>query len=475
MRQVVLLISLVLLTVALAIWGALQFVETPAGTIRLATGGPGSPYTRLAQTWSGELRRFGVTLELRTQEGAGARGALLAGDVDAAFLIGGFSASHKWFSYGLDLQIMDEESELRSLGRMFDEPLWVYYRRQVFAHESLQGFKGKRILIGTQESGTADVVRMLLHANGIPEDDRPAEQRTKLIESIVPDDAGPLVGEPNASDAADVAFFFMPSNSGTVKTLLDSPEDILLMDFTDVADAYVGKFPFLSTVVMPRGAHSFDPQIVPTANITLLTAAPALVVRKDLHPALVTLLTHVSVVKPKSGIDPKTGYPVMFHKPGKYPHINDPEYEVHEHAKAYYKSGALPLVLRSIGPTAARHDVPFWVTAVASQHGTQILLLAIPILSILVPLSRAVPALYTWVMRRRLLRWYDRLKTLETTVSRADATPGELTRASDELQTIDDAVRRLRIARPFSDRLYELRTHISLVEQRLSRRRHAGQ
>jgi hypothetical protein len=244
------------------------------------------------------------------------------------------------------------------------------------------------------------------------------------------------------------------------------------MDFSDVADAYVGKFPFLSTVVMPKGAHRFDPNIVPTANITLLTAAPALVVHKDMHPALVMLLTHVSVAKPKSGIDPKTGYPVMFHKPGKYPHINDPEYEVHEQAKAYYKSGSLPLVLRNIGPSAAKHDVPFWVTAVTSQHGTQVLLLAIPILSILVPLSRAIPAMYTWVMRRRLLRWYDRLKTLETTVIRADATPSDLTRANDELQTIDDAVRRLRIARPFSDRLYELRTHISLVEQRLSRRRH---
>lgn len=471
MRQVLLLISLLVVAVALVIWGALQFVETPSGTIRLATGGPTSPYTKLAETWRDELKRFGATLELRPEEGAEARRALLAGDVEAAFLIGGYSASNKWFSYGLDHQMMDEESQLRSLGRMFDEPLWVYYRRDTSAQEGLQGFKGKRILIGTKDSGTADVVKMLLHANGIPEADRPPEVRTKLIESIVPDDAGPLVGDPGASDAADVAFFFMPSNSGTVKTLLDSPEDILLMDFTDVADAYLGKFPFLSTVVMPRGAHRFDPQIVPTANITLLTAAPALVVRKDLHPALVTLLSHVAVVKPKSGIDAKTGYPVMFHKPGKYPHINDPEYEVHEQAKSYHKSGALPIVLRNVGPTAAKHDVPFWVSAVVSQHGTQILLLAIPILSILVPMSRAVPALYGWVMRRRLLRWYDRLKTLETTVSRADATPGELTRASDELQTIDDAVRRLRIARPFSDRLYELRTHISLVEQRLSRRR----
>jgi hypothetical protein len=222
---------------------------------------------------------------------------------------------------------------------------------------------------------------------------------------------------------------------------------------------------------MYRGSHSFDPQIIPTANIRLLTAAPALVVHKHMHPALVALLTHVTVVKPKSGIDAATGYPVMLHKAGKFPHINDPEYEVHAGATAYYKSGELPLVLRSVGPLAAGQSLPFWVTAVASEHGTQILLLAIPILSILVPMVRIVPGLYSWIVHRRLLRWYDRLKALEMTLRQPDATQTELTRANDELQSIDDAVRRLRIPRQFSDRIYELRVHISLVEQRLSSRR----
>lgn len=471
MRQVLMLIVLLLLVVAAAVWVAVQFVETPAGRIRLATGDPNSPYTKLAETWRDELKRFGITLELKHYEGSKARSALLTGEVDAAFLIGGYSASLKWFSYGLDPKITKEESELRSLGRMFDEPLWVYYRREVSPQEGLQGFKGKRILIGTEESGTAAVVKMLLHANGIPEDDRPPNQRTRLIEAVIPDDAAPLVGPREAEGAADVAFFFKPSDSYSVKTLLSNPNDILLMNFEDVANAYLSKFPFLSTVVMHRGAYSFDPQILPTANITLLTAAPAVVVRKDLHPALVVLLTHVAVARPKSGIDAATGYPVMFHKAGKYPHINDPEYQVHEDAAAYYRSGDLPLVLRAVGPFVAQNGAPFWSTAVAYQHGTKILLLAIPVLSILVPMGRFIPAMYSWIIRRRLLRWYDRLKSLERTLSRSDTTPAQLTKANDELQTIDEAVSRLRIPRPFSDQLYELRTHINLVEQRLSTRR----
>ncbi|HXF52947.1 MAG TPA: TAXI family TRAP transporter solute-binding subunit [Hyphomicrobiaceae bacterium] len=471
MRQVLALIALLILTVVSATWLAIQFVETPEGTIRLAAGDPNGAYAKLARTWKEELERFGVQLLLSREEGGEARSALLSGKVDAAFLIGGYSTSLKYFSYGQDPKIMQEESNLRSIGRMFDEPIWVYYRRLQSTEEGLQKFKGKRILIGTEDSGTANVIKMLLHANGIPEDGSADLPPTKLIEAAIPDDAAPLVGPADAEGAADAAFIMLPSDNLTVKTLLDSPNDILLMDFEDVADAYLSKFPFLSRVVMHRGAHRFAPNIIPTANITLLATAPALVVRKDMHPALASLLTHVTVVKPKSAIDAATGYPVMFHKAGKFPHIGDPEYEVHKEATAYHKSGELPLVLRNVGPFAAKRDVPFWVTAVMSQHGTKILLLAIPILSVVIPLGRFVPVLYSWVIRRKLLYWYDRLKALELALSGPKATSAQVSRANDELQTIDEAVSRLRIPRQFSEQLYELRTHINLVEQRLSAKR----
>ena len=90
---------------------------------------------------------------------------------------------------------------------------------------------------------------------------------------------------------------------------------------------------------MDKGAYQLDPSVIPTAQITLLNTAPALVIHKNLHPVLVTLLTHATVAKPKSSVDPTTGYPVMFFKAGKYPNIDDPEYEVHEAATAYHKVG----------------------------------------------------------------------------------------------------------------------------------------
>jgi uncharacterized protein len=238
-----------------------------------------------------------------------------------------------------------------------------------------------------------------------------------------------------------------------------------------MAGAYRSKFPFLSDVEMHKGAFQLDPRVIPSAEITLLNTAPALVIHKALHPVLATLLTHASVVKPKSSVDPATGYPVMFSKAGKYPHINDPEYEVHEAATAYYKSGELPLVLRNLGRLNARYGIPFWVTAVIAQHGTKIVLLAIPIFTILVPLGRSIPGLYSWIIRRRLLRWYDRLKALEAKLDQSGATPSQVARNREELERIDRAVSALRIPRIFSDQVFELRSHINLVQERLSRRR----
>jgi TRAP-type uncharacterized transport system substrate-binding protein len=469
LRQILFLILFLLLALASALAIAISFIELPDATVRMATGDPNGAYAKLARTWKQELARFGVNLELTEDEGIKARGALLERKAEAGFLVGGLSTSFKYFSYG-EKNVITDEDDLRSIGRMFDEPIWVYYRRPDAPIEGLQAFKGKRISVGTKGSGRSSIISMLLHANGIT----PETEVAVFSYDDFPSDAKPLIEAATSPDAVDVAFLILPSDNQTVKDLLGNPNDILLMTFADLAGAYIGKFPFLSKVVMDKGAFQLDPRIIPTAEITLLNTAPALVVHKNLHPVLVTLLTHATVVKPKSSVDPATGYPVMFFKAGKYPHINDPEYDVHEAATAYHKSGELPLVLQNLGRFNARYGIPFWVTAIVAQHGTKIVLLAIPIFTVLIPFSRIIPTIYAWSIRRRLLRWYDRLKAVEATLDRTEATPTQLSLATEELEQIDRAVSTLRIPRPFSNQLYELRSYVNLVQQRLSTRTGRG-
>jgi uncharacterized protein len=310
-------------------------------------------------------------------------------------------------------------------------------------------------MVGTPESGTRRIATLLLRANGVT-----AENST-FIDQDFPADAKPLTG-----DGADVAFVALPPDAKKVQDLLRAP-DILLMDFSAEAEAYTTRFPFLSKLVMYRGSVEFEPDI-PSADITLLATAPALVVHKDLHPALVSLLTHAASVNPKPGFDP-SGEPILFFRAGQFPNGNDPEFEIDPDSRAYYKTGELPSILRAVGPLNASMGIPFWVTAFAFLNATKILLLAIPLLSIAIPMTRFLPMLYTWMVRQRLLRWYDRLKELEFTLDH-NPSAEQLAEVDAGLKRIDRAVQRLRLPRHYSDQLYNLRSHIELVAQKLTPR-----
>jgi hypothetical protein len=111
--------------------------------------------------------------------------------------------------------------------------------------------------------------------------------------------------------------------------------------------------------------------------------------------------------------------------------------------------------------------LPFSFTAFVSSYAGQVLLIMIPLLALIIPFTRTVPAVYVWMVRRKLFYWYNQLKTLErnldTRGAKLDASAHQA-----ELERIDGAVRRIRVPLYFSNELYDLRLHIDLVRQRLS-------
>jgi hypothetical protein len=237
------------------------------------------------------------------------------------------------------------------------------------------------------------------------------------------------------------------------------------MDFAAEVDAYINRFPALSKLVLREGAVEFDP-LLPSANITLLATSAAVVVRSDLHPALVSLLTHALVHNPKSGFD-NSGDPVLFYKSGEFPWAHDPEFRFSNEALSVHKSGELPTLLRVVAPLNKRLGLPFSLTAFANTHGAQTILLLIPLFAIALPLIRAVPAFYVWSIRQRLIYWYRQLTALERTLEQPDAALHIRARRAD-LERIDAAVRRIRIPIYFADQVYNLRGHIDFVRQRLA-------
>jgi len=183
-----------------------------------------------------------------------------------------------------------------------------------------------------------------------------------------------------------------------------------------------------------------------------------------MQPALVSLLTHAVAHNPKSGFD-RNGDPILFFKAGEFPSAHDPEFEVPNDARVVHKSGELPFVLRLVAPLNARMGVPFSYTAFVSAHASKLILL-LPLLAVILPMFRVVPALYVWNVRRRLVYWYRQLKALEKNLDSGGARY-DANAVHAEFERIEAHVARLRVPHYYSHQLYDLRGHIDLVRQRL--------
>ena len=440
--------------IGLASYGVVRETQTIGeGRIVMATGS--SQYYELAESYRKDLERNGIKFEVQhLSEGFATLKTLLEPNsiLNAGFIKGGLVGS-------LQGRLATEKAKgrhaefgkLLSIGRMFYEPIWVYSRGDLHV-ASLRELKGMKILTGTKESGARRIVNQLLKANGID------KSNATLIDQDLPADAAPLF-----DGRADVAITISAPDSDKMQDLV-RVAGIRLMDFSPEAEAYDNRFPALTRVVLRKGSIEFNP-VIPSDDITLLATTATLVVRSDMHPALISLLTHAVVSNPKSGFD-KQGDPVLFHRAGDFPSASDPEFTVPADTRAIYKSGELPFLLRFLAPLNARLGIPFSYTAFINSYAAQVLLILIPLLAVAVPLFKAIPAIYVWNVRRKLIYWYRQLKNLEKNLDSRGA-KYDVNAQQAELERIDGAVRRIRVPNFFSNELYDLRMHIDLVRQRL--------
>jgi hypothetical protein len=98
---------------------------------------------------------------------------------------------------------------------------------------------------------------------------------------------------------------------------------------------------------------------------------------------------------------------------------------------------------------------------------TRVVAVLVPLVLLLVPAVRIVPALYRWRMTSRIYRWYGALQKLERDAQRPSA---DTTRREDllrHLDLIERAVLRIDVPPAYGDLFYGLRGHIASVRESL--------
>ena len=412
----------IFLTLAFLSWMSYRFLQPfPPKTLVIATGMEGGSYAAFGECYRQVLARDNIRVVLRPTSGAVENLRLLKDKtqgVAAGFVQGTVGG-------------IEESSNLVSLGGLAYTPLWIFYRGSD-NYDDLTQLQGKRIALGPEESGVRKFSLGLLKIAGVT--DPPSE-----FMGLPYTEANQALLE-NKVDA--IMFFGAPENR-LVQDLLGA-QGIKLMSVSE-AEAYSRRFPDLAHVVLPRGI--VDPgKRNPPAEVHLLSPTTNLIVRKDLHPALVYLLLRASVEIHGGG--------TWVNKPGEFPTLTRQDDPVSDQARRFYRSGGSWLYAY----------MPYW----AATFVERLTLILIPLGMIIVPVIGLAPWIYTWRNRSKYYPRYRELRKLEKEI-RDNPQSGNIDSYRTRLDGMEDAINRIRTSVAFYDELFILKEHIQLVRRRLDR------
>jgi len=316
---------------------------------------------------------------------------------------------------------------LVSLGTLYYEPIWFFYRGHVL--EKSKHLRGLRISIGPEGSASRVLSLEFLERVGV------IDRETATLLALPPSDAAAKLLSGDIDAAVRVDAWETP----VVQRLLRAKE-INVWNFRR-ADAFVALYPYLNKVVLPAGVTDLAKDR-PPSDILLIALKASLVVRRDLHPAIQYLLLNAAS-QIHSG-------PGGFHMAGQFPAPESIDLPLSTYARQYYKTGS-PLLQRYL---------PFWLGVLIQQ----VLVLLLPLVGVLYPLVRIMPRVFVWIVSRRVYRLYSELKLLEEEVA-STSSPKAERNFMERLDRLEDRVSRMRVPASLRPQLYNLRLHISLVRE----------
>lgn len=403
---------------ALLGWGLAKLAPPPPPKrIVMTTGAEDGAYHRYAQRYRELIARHGVELVLRPSSGAAENLERLrtgADGVEVGLVQGGL------------VQETDAQ-QLTTLGSLFYEPIWVFYRGKDTI-ERIADLRGRRIAIGIPGGGTHALGTSIARDNGL------TEAPTTLV-----DIGGLAAADALTAGSIDAAFYVSAIDGPAVQKLMRAP-GVRVMDARR-ADAYIRRLPYLHKLELPEGVVDLKAGI-PPQRVTMVAVTGNLIAREDMHPVAVELLLEAA--------REVHGGPSLLHGARVFPAPMDIELPLATDADRFYKER----------PSLLRRVLPFWVAVWAER----LLFIMLPLLAIAIPAFAYLPKIYDWRIRSRLDGWYAEVNRIERV---ATDRGGDV---AAQLAKIDDIGARLnlvKVPKAYFSHLYTLREHADYVRKLL--------
>lgn len=382
--------------------------------ITIATGSIDGEYYKTALQYKELLEKQKVKVNIVTSNGSLENIELLnEKKVDIAFVQNG-------------IEIVKNENNLQAIASVYYEPLWIFYKNEDYKINYIIQLISKKISIGNEGSGTKDLALKLLKDNGLDNTNTQiSTSSNKEAKNLL------LKGE------IDAMFMISSADSQIVKELLENP-NITLFNFKR-AKAYSRKYTFLESNTLYEGTIDLYKNL-PYEDINLLMTSANLIVRDDFSDELIRLIL--------KEIKPLHNKKALFEADNQFPNINNISAEINENAQRYF----------TYGDTWLEKLFPYWI----ASNIDRLKILLIPLITLMLPLSKGFFPLYRWSIRSKIYKWYKQIQKID--LLSEDAKNEDLQNYLKEISKLKHEIKaETKVPLSYMGEYYDLIMHLELI------------
>ena len=394
----------------------------PPSKITFAAGVPGGSYEDIAKRYKSFFKHYDIEVEVLPSTGPLAN---LQNMVDPKFSPR-IDVALTQSGLAQDVRGTDR---LAYLGSIDYEPIFFLMRKDRLPPNRdafIDALSDKRLGIGEPGTGTKVQFERLLALNNLT---------FKISDFVMQSDKQSV--EDVLSGKLDGVVLVDGIQSQNMQALLTSPEIVLLSPSR--VQAYHRLLPYLDVLTIPEGSINLVDN-VPERDLRILSTTTALVVQKDLHPAIQFLLIKAAVEI--------SGAASFFARQDTFPMFNDSAIVRSSVAQEYFLKGS---------PYLDRH-LPFWLAELLDRFAYVLM----PFLAFAYPMLLALPGYRHKRLTRRIWMSYGKLKELELELS-DNFNPAKLSEYLERLDQIEAEAIRVKIYGSQGADYFKHRQHIHFV------------
>ena len=410
----------ILLLVIASFYLTSKFIEPSSKKeITIATGSIDGEYYQTALKYKEILEKQKVKVNILTSNGS----------MENIQLLNDKKADIAFIQNGIDE--LKEQTHIKAIASIYYEPLWIFYKNDTYKMDYLIQLISKKISIGKEKSGTEDLALKILNDNGIN------KKNSQLLYNSTQEAKDLLIkGE------IDAMFIVSSPNSNVIKELLENP-DISLFSFKR-AKAYSRKYSFLEATPIYEGTIDLYKNL-PSQDINLLSTTANLIVRDDFSDELTRL-----ILKEIKRIHNKKG---LFETQNQFPNIDNLTIEINEDAQRYF----------TYGDTWLEKIFPYWI----ASNIDRLKILLIPLITLMIPLSKGFFPLYRWSIRSKIYKWYEEIHKID--LEAEDAKNEELEKYLEKIIALKKEIKaETKVPLSYMGEYYDLIMHLELIISKIN-------